>query len=378
MADFPVDNRVFDKKNSQISCSSISPRGYSRISLASLLTLLYDAAMKCCLYLLTVGILYGPFLGGSDTAKQQEAIARLEEAVSKTNIFELPSFAMRAEVHVENHGKMMDGTYELLWNGPDQWKERTSLPGYSEVQIGGKGAVWLQRSPDLIRFPIHNLQQALGFSSSVGSPQSMSLVQLGLTPNDTIKKTNKRKDHGDKLTCFEIENEQKYRPEICINEGSGIIARATPYYSDADLQPVGGRVFPRHLSIHHGNETVAEVNITELSTPAQFAPETFTPPTGVVPQAGCMNPTMPRLVKRQNPEYPPIARQQRRQGLVAIDALIGKDGVPRTRRVVESAGPDFEASSLHAVSQWRYDPAMCNGQPVEVETVVTVNYTLSY
>jgi TonB family protein len=87
---------------------------------------------------------------------------------------------------------------------------------------------------------------------------------------------------------------------------------------------------------------------------------------------------MPRLVKRQNPEYPPIARQQRRQGLVAIDALIGKDGVPRTRRVVESAGPDFEASSLHAVSQWRYDPAMCNGQPVEVETVVTVNYTLSY
>jgi TonB family protein len=91
-----------------------------------------------------------------------------------------------------------------------------------------------------------------------------------------------------------------------------------------------------------------------------------------------MNPIIPRLVKRQSPHYPPAARQERRQGTVAFDALIGTDGTPRIQRVVESAGADFEAASLEALRQWHYDPAMCGGQPVEAETVLTVHYTLQY
>jgi TonB family protein len=163
-----------------------------------------------------------------------------------------------------------------------------------------------------------------------------------------------------------------------VHEGSSTIAQDSSDYTDADLQSVGGKVFPRHLSIHFENKTLAEVNITELSTPAQFPPETFTPPAGVAAQAGCMNPMLPRLVKRKNPEYPPSAKQQRHQGTVAFDTLIGTDGAPRIQKVVESADPDLEASSLSAISQWRYDPATCNGQPVQVETVLQVNYTLSY
>jgi outer membrane biosynthesis protein TonB len=163
-----------------------------------------------------------------------------------------------------------------------------------------------------------------------------------------------------------------------VREGSGTIARVSSYYADADLQPIGGKAFPRHLSIHLEHETLAEVNITELSTPVQFSPEAFTPPVGVSAQPGCMNPMLPRLVKRQNPTYPPVARREHRQGTVAFGALIGADGVPRIQGVVESPGADFEAASRSTLSQWRYDPAMCNGQPVEVETVFQVNYALSY
>jgi len=334
--------------------------------------------MKNCLYLVTLGLLFGQSHSASDAARQQEAITRLEQAVLKTNIFELPSFAMKADVHINNHGRKMDGTYQFLWNGPGQWREGINLPGYSEVQTGGKGTIWLQRSTDVIPFPIHNLHEALGFGSSAVAPQSMLLVQLALTPRDTIKKTSERKEHGDKLTCYQIENEQKRSSEICIYESSGTIARLSPYYADSDLQPVGGKVFPRHLSIHLEDKTVAEVNITELSTPAQFPAETFTPPAGVPGRAGCMNPTLPRLVKKQSPEYPLIARQQHHQGTVAFDTLIGTDGGPRIQKVVESASPDLEASSQSALSQWRYEPATCKGQPVEVETVLQVSYTLSY
>ncbi len=334
--------------------------------------------MKRCLYLLILVVSLRQDIGASDAVNQQEAIARLEQAVSKTNIFELPSFALKADVRLDNHGKKIVGTYQLLWNGPDQWREGISVPGYSEVEIGGKGKIWIQRSTDFIPFPIYNLHQALGFGSNANSPQSMSLVQLRLTPKDTIKKITAKKEHGDQMTCFELEDEQKHPSEICMHDASGTIARMPSYNKDNNLQPVGGKVFPRHLSVGLDNKTEAEVSITELSTPAQFPPETFVPPAGVSAQPGCMNPSGARLTKKENPHYPPVAREQRRQGTVAFDASIGTDGVPRIQKVVESAGADFEAASLQAINQWHYDPALCSGQPVEVETVLQVNYTLSY
>ena len=345
---------------------------------SSELMLFYNAPMKRCIWLIVLNLVFGQFLSASDTAKQQEAITRLERAVSKTNIFELPSFAMKADVQIEDHGKLVNGTYELLWNGPDQWREGIRVPGYTEVQTGGKGTIWVQRSVDFIPVSIYTLHQALGFGSSVGSPQSMSLVQLALTPRDTIKKTSKRKEHGDELTCFEIENEQKHSSEICVNDSSDTVARAPFMFADSNLQPVGEKIFPRLLTLHHGAEVVAKVNVSELASPAQFPPDTFTPPAGVSPEAGCMNPSLPHLVKRQQPEYPTTARQQHHQGTVSFDVLIGKDGVPQFRRLTESAGTDLDDSSRRALSRWRYDPAMCNGQPVEVETVLQVNYALSY
>lgn len=284
---------------------------------------------------------------------------------------------MEAEVQIEEQGKLLNGTYELLWNGPDQWREGIRVPGFSEVQTGGNGTIWLQRSTDFIPVAIYNLHRALGFGSTAGSPQSMSLVRLALTPKDTIKKAYQRKEHGDKLTCFEIENELKHSSETCVNDTSETIARSSSLFADSNVQPVGERVFPRVLVLHHGDKVVAKVNVTELTSPAQFSRDAFTVPAGVAPQAGCMNPAGPRLVDRQAPEYPSIARQQRHQGTVSFDALIGKDGTPRLRRLLESAGSDLDDSSKRALSHWRYDPAICDGQPVEVETVLQVNYTLS-
>ena len=163
-----------------------------------------------------------------------------------------------------------------------------------------------------------------------------------------------------------------------MNDSSDTIARAPFMFADSNLQPAGAKIFPRRLILHHGAEVVAEVNISELASPAQFPPDTFTPPTGVSPEAGCMNPSPPRLVKRQQPEYPAAAREQRHQGTVSFDVLTGKDGVPPFRRLTESAGTDLDDSSKRALSRWRYDPAMCNGQPAEVETALQVNYALSY
>lgn len=151
-----------------------------------------------------------PLVASDDASKQQEAIKKIEQAVAKTNIFELPSFQMKASVQIESQGKLLDGSYQLLWNGPEQWREEIHLPGYAEVQVGGKGTVWIQRSTDFYPLRIYDLHAALGFGSGAAHSSSGpagSLVQSSLTQKDTVKKIHERKKHGESQTCVQYGNE---------------------------------------------------------------------------------------------------------------------------------------------------------------------------
>jgi protein TonB len=82
------------------------------------------------------------------------------------------------------------------------------------------------------------------------------------------------------------------------------------------------------------------------------------------------------LVHQVKPNYPPLARQARVQGSVVPQADISKDGTIQNLRVV-SGHPMLVQSALDAVKQWRYKPYFLNGEPVEVETSITVNFTLA-
>lgn len=81
------------------------------------------------------------------------------------------------------------------------------------------------------------------------------------------------------------------------------------------------------------------------------------------------------LTKRIEPVFPPLARQIHRSGRVELRALIATDGTVQALEVV-SGDPMFIQSALDAVKQWRYRPTYLNGQAVEVDTYITVIYTL--
>jgi periplasmic protein TonB len=82
------------------------------------------------------------------------------------------------------------------------------------------------------------------------------------------------------------------------------------------------------------------------------------------------------LIYRVQPQYPPLARQARIQGLVVLRAMISREGKIENVQVI-SGHPMLVKSAMDAVLQWRYRPYYLNGEPVEVETQVTVNFTLS-
>jgi TonB family protein len=76
------------------------------------------------------------------------------------------------------------------------------------------------------------------------------------------------------------------------------------------------------------------------------------------------------------PDYPPRALQRNIQGTVVLKALVGKDG--RVRNVQVLSGPPVLASAvLEAVRAWRYRPFYRNGEPVEFETQVAIEFIIT-
>jgi protein TonB len=82
------------------------------------------------------------------------------------------------------------------------------------------------------------------------------------------------------------------------------------------------------------------------------------------------------LIYRVQPIYPPLARQARIQGAVELRAIISKSGTIENL-VVLRGHPMLVPAAINAVRQWRYRPYLLNGEPIEVETEITVNFVLS-
>jgi len=76
------------------------------------------------------------------------------------------------------------------------------------------------------------------------------------------------------------------------------------------------------------------------------------------------------------PDYPLLARQMKVQGAVILQALISREGTIQELQIL--SGPAILATAAReAVKQWRFKPYYQNGQPVETEARITVNFTIS-
>jgi protein TonB len=81
------------------------------------------------------------------------------------------------------------------------------------------------------------------------------------------------------------------------------------------------------------------------------------------------------IVKKVQPVYPAQARQMRLQGTVELQANISQSGSISSVKQL-SGDQVLGRAAIEAVRQWKYKPYYLNGEPVEVETQITVNFKL--
>jgi TonB family protein len=130
--------------------------------------------------------------------------------------------------------------------------------------------------------------------------------------------------------------------------------------------------------------TCAAVGVATCASALALRMDVATPP--AVAQNGGSKPVKvaPAIMAEQsiykkNPVYPPTAKETKDiiNGPVVLHVIIGKDGAIKQIQVKKSLRADYDHSALEAVKDWTYKPFLLNGNPVEVETTVTVNYSMN-
>jgi len=81
------------------------------------------------------------------------------------------------------------------------------------------------------------------------------------------------------------------------------------------------------------------------------------------------------ILKKTQPTYPSIAFQMRIEGPVDLLATISKTGSITAVKILHG-DPQLARAALEAVKQWKYKPYLLNGEPVEIQTQITVNFKL--
>ena len=82
------------------------------------------------------------------------------------------------------------------------------------------------------------------------------------------------------------------------------------------------------------------------------------------------------VIKRVQPRYPANALSAHIQGAVLIEATVNKEGIVVNPKVL-SGDTMLAAAALDAVRQWRYKPYYLDGEPVEIQTQITINFKVN-
>lgn len=81
------------------------------------------------------------------------------------------------------------------------------------------------------------------------------------------------------------------------------------------------------------------------------------------------------IVSKTTPEYPPIARQLRLEGIVEVEAVVGENGQVESVNII-SGNPVLTKPAADAVKKWRFSPQTLDGKTVRAIAPVSLTFKL--
>jgi TonB family protein len=289
------------------------------------------------------------------------------------------------QLYDEKGNPSEQGTFEYWWASPKVHRASWSRPGVSEsiwFTDGDKEATVKTGGPlDYFERGVEsNLLSPLPSPEAIDPAKTRLILNNFKTDGLRLPCISESSIKGEEPSNFRMLNTDCFDSVLPILRlefsAEGIVS--TIYNNFVKFQ---GKYLARAIQIMGGDQKLftASVDSIGLLDPADPA---LVPPKDALlkPDTANLNENLASgsLAKKQVPIYPTLAKAQRIQGSVLVEATIGVDGKIKDSRVILSPSPLLSASSLEAISHWEYKPYLKDGVPTEVETLIAVEFTLRY
>jgi TonB family protein len=274
-------------------------------------------------------------------------------------------------------GKPKDkGTFEEWWAGPEKYKISYASTGFNQVEYrnGEKRAT----TGDAGETPLPERMVEKYFIHPLPSVEELEAV----TYHENAEKVGKAT-----LKCIEPVpvSGHPFTPGVsfCFSPDQPLIRleslEENVFVLFNNIVQLSGHYYlAKQFLMENANQPIVSADITSVDFPPALqdsdlaipATATFAPPlpVGASVLAG-------HKISGKDVQYSMMAKQQRIQGTVLLDAVISKTGTITNLQVI--SGPvALRQSSVDAVKTWKYQPYLLNGEPVEVSTEINVVYLL--
>lgn len=228
------------------------------------------------------------------------------------------------------------------------------------------------------------------FSGATSQPASTDVASAGTPANvahpvaSTPKTTSAEKPSATLPTGSQLKVAEPNKIQNIIDETAGDTHAKTADDEQSESTPE-----PAPLMVKGGKMTQAPKS-ADAPAPSMIGmatPDTTAPPANLVPSASpSLRPTLSTLhvsqgvstgllIKKVAPSYPSNALRMHVEGDVDLVATISKEGNISSIKV-NSGDPQLTKAAVDAVKQWKYKPYLLNGEPVEIQTQVTIKFKL--
>lgn len=310
-------------------------------------------------------------------------LARVQAAEAATSIDAagLKPWHMKADVQLfDSHGKLTDeGTIEEWWSAASDRREYR-IGTYSATEIRTANKLFRTKGVDLPPYHLELLREEIVHPVRLPNPSKPHFPLLRkLTISNRLLECVAIKDRQDELAGQTVNYCFGSKPDglwILTNVGYQAIMREA--IGNFQGRQVSVNTAVTYNGIKMGTAKVGTLT-TAAGTDATFQIgsdlQEVSPVLLEQSEHDASNLTPARPVSQPQPTYPIEARKEHLAGAVLFRAVIGTTGSIRKLEPVGATDPMFVDAAKAAVQKWKYNPAVWNGQPVELETVIAVNFT---
>ena len=274
-----------------------------------------------------------------------------------------------------------DGTIEEWWSSPGHDRREYDTPVYKATEIRDGEKQYRTKdagSPPYLLTLL--LEQVVGptaeYKKEDPSHAEVRKLKFGKVPLECIMLSQPIHDLASApLGLF---------PTYCFDVGKDVLRASYEFGSQSILMNRMGVFLGKNVAtkvtLSEDERPVADEEIAVLRTIGPEEPRPEFNPSGdmaeqnltIVPVSG--DTMKGKVLSQVQPIYPKYAQQNRIRGTVTLNAIIGTDGHIHSLRVISAPDPSLAISAVDAVRRWTYTPYLSNGQPVDVDTTINVNY----